>query len=155
MLVVAIDNPEQATALVHYVSHNHPHVHIVARARDRRHVYQLWSAGCRDIIRETFDSSVRAARSAMEALGTHPFEAERLTRAFVADDRSAMRELADLWRADLPEHQNEPYLQRARAIMARQEASLRDRRGAFHQRADRGWTPPTGAEREAAEARAD
>lgn len=142
MLVVAIDDRDKATALVHYVHHNHPHVHIVARARDRRHVYQLWAAGCRDIIRETFDSSVRAGRSAIEALGMHPFEAERLTRAFVAEDRAALAELADLWQPDIPEARNAAYVARARALMERQEQSLRQRGSAFRERSDRGWTPP-------------
>jgi CPA2 family monovalent cation:H+ antiporter-2 len=142
MLIVAIDDPDRATALVHYVHHNHPHVHVVARARDRRHVYQLWAAGCRDIIRETFDSSVRAARSALEALEMHPFEAERLTRAFVAEDRAAMAELANLWKPDVPEPQNAAYIARAREIMARQAEALRHRHGAFRERTDRGWTPP-------------
>jgi CPA2 family monovalent cation:H+ antiporter-2 len=142
MLVVALDDAERATALVHYVHHNHPHVHIVARARNRRHVYQLWAVGCRDIIRETFDSSVRAARSALEALEMHPFEAERLTRAFVAEDRAAMAELAALWRPDVPEPQNAAYIARAREIMTRQAEALRHRHGAFRERSDRGWTPP-------------
>lgn len=142
MLIVAIDDPDQATALVHYVHHNHPHVHIVARARDRRHVYQLWAAGCRDIIRETFDSSVRAGRSALEALGAHPFEAERLTRAFVTDDRAAMVELAALWKADVPEPQNAAYVARAREIMGTQAEALRNRHGAFRERTERGWMPP-------------
>jgi CPA2 family monovalent cation:H+ antiporter-2 len=155
MLVVAIDDADRATALVHYVHLNHPHVHIVARARDRRHVYQLWAAGCRDIIRETFDSSVRAARSALEALDVHPFEAERLTRAFVADDRASMAELAQLWKPDVPEPQNEAYITRTREIMARQAETLRNRHGAFRERAERGWAPPTAAAREAAEERAE
>ena len=37
MLVVAIDDREHATELVRYVVQNHPHIHIVARAVDRRH----------------------------------------------------------------------------------------------------------------------
>lgn len=155
MLIVAIDDPDRTTALVEYVHHNHPHVHIVARARDRRHVYQLWAAGCRDIIRETFDSSVRAARSACEALGMHPFEAERFTRAFVAEDRAAMKELASLWKPDVPETENAAYIARAREIMAAQAEELRHRHGAFRERSDRGWTPPTAEAREAAEAQAD
>lgn len=155
LLVVAIDDPDRATALVEYVHHTYPHVHIVARARDRRHVYQLWAAGCRDIIRETFDSSVRAARSACEALGMHPFEAERFTRAFVADDRAAMKELAGLWKADVPETENEAYIARAREIMTAQAEELRHRHGAFRERSERGWTPPTAEGREAAEARSD
>jgi CPA2 family monovalent cation:H+ antiporter-2 len=65
------------------VVEHYPHIYIVARAVDRHHVYELWAAGCRDIIREHFDSSVRAARSALEALGHHPYDAERQTRGYV------------------------------------------------------------------------
>ncbi|MCW1930935.1 cation:proton antiporter domain-containing protein [Pararhodobacter zhoushanensis] len=142
LLIIAIDDKDQATALAHYVHHNHPHVHIIARARDRRHVYQLFAAGCRDIIRETFDSSVRAGRSAYEALGMHPFEAERLARAFVKEDRHALYELAQLWDPALPDHINEPYRLKARELMT--DADLRDRGGAFRERSARGWVPPTG-----------
>lgn len=80
MLVIAIDDRQHITELVRYVRANHPNVHVVARATDRHHVYELWAAGARDIIRETFDSSVRAGLSALEALGVHPFEAERQAR---------------------------------------------------------------------------
>ena len=51
MLVIAIDQRESATELVRYVTENYPHVHIVVRAIDRQHVYELWAAGARDIIR--------------------------------------------------------------------------------------------------------
>ena len=67
LLVIAIDDPDKTTRLVRQLRHSHPHVHIVARARDRRHVYELYAAGAHDIIRETFDSAVRAGRSAISA----------------------------------------------------------------------------------------
>ena len=69
LLMIAIDGREQITELVKYVRHHYPDVHIVARAIDRDHVYDLWHAGCRDIVRETYDSSLRMARSSIEALG--------------------------------------------------------------------------------------
>ena len=95
ILVIAIDNKEAATELARHMHDHHPHVHVIARAIDRWHVYDLWSAGCRDIIRETYDSSIRAARSAFEALG-HPREkAERLVGAFEAFDRRTMLETAE------------------------------------------------------------
>jgi len=65
LLVIAIDGREQITELVKYVRHHYPDVHIVARAIDRDHVYDLWHAGCRDIVRETYDSSLRMARSSI------------------------------------------------------------------------------------------
>jgi len=52
MLVVAIDDRDLATQIVHHVAQTHPHVYIIARAVDRNHVYELYAAGCRDIIRE-------------------------------------------------------------------------------------------------------
>ena len=66
VLIVAIDDRDHITELVRYVRHTYPNVHVVARAVNRQHVYELYAAGCRDIIRETFDSSVRAGRSALE-----------------------------------------------------------------------------------------
>ncbi|MCL4136930.1 UNVERIFIED_CONTAM: hypothetical protein GTU68_037857 [Idotea baltica] len=143
MLVIAIDDKEQATALVHYVSHTHPHIHIVVRARDRNHVYELYAAGARDIIRETFDSSVRAGRSALEALGFHPYDAERQVRNFVDGDKEALRQLAQVYDPDIPIHENEAYVARAKEIGAEQEAFMRGKSTAFASRADRGWVPPT------------
>lgn len=155
MLVVAIDDKEQATALVHYISQTHPHIYIVVRARDRNHVYELYAAGARDIIRETFDSSVRAGRSALEALGFHPYDAERQVRNFVDGDREALRQLAQVYDPDIPIHQNEAYVARAKEIGAEQEAFMRGKSKAFASRADRGWVPPTLSDVEAEAEKSD
>ncbi|MCL4674137.1 MAG: cation:proton antiporter, partial [Sphingomonadaceae bacterium] len=69
LLVVALDEREQIDKLVQYALANFPNLHVTARAIDRNHVFELWSYGCRDIIRETYDSSIRMGRSAYEALG--------------------------------------------------------------------------------------
>ena len=95
ILVIAIDGKEQITELVHYVHHNHPHVHIIARAVDRTHVYDLWFAGCRDIIRETYDSSLRMGRSAYEALGHSRETSEAMLDAFNEMDRKGMLAAAE------------------------------------------------------------
>ncbi len=52
-----------------------PTCHIVARARDRVHVYELYQAGANDIVREMFDSSVRAGRYVLENMGFTDYEA--------------------------------------------------------------------------------
>lgn len=143
MLVVAIDGKERATELVRHVRSHHPHVHIVARAIDRDHVYALYAAGAHDIIREQFDSSVRAGRSALEALGLHPYEAERMTRGFVDNDLFAMRYMAEAYDPDIPPHENVAYIARAKEMLARQEAAMSGAAGRFGSRSDRGWLPPT------------
>ncbi len=142
MLIVAIDNREQATEMVRHVAETYPQVHIVARAVDRHHVYELWAAGCRDIIRENFDGATRTARSALEALGTHPFDAERKVRGFVEHDKAAMRALADVYDPNIPVHQNPAYVARSKEYMAEQANAMTGRAGTFGSREDRGWVPP-------------
>ncbi len=154
MLVVAIDEKDQITEIVRYVVQHYPHVHVIARAKDRNHVYELYAAGCRDIIRELFDSGVRAGRSAFEALGLHPFEADRMARGFVRQDQHAIAELARLYDPETPIHRNSAYVERAKELMAEQEAAMRGSAGAFGGRVERGWVPPVGREAEAEEERA-
>ncbi len=143
MLIVAIDDRAQANEIVRHVSESHPHVHIVARAVDRHHVYELWAAGCRDIIRENFDGAVRAARSALEALGVHPYDAERQTRGYVENDKRVIRELAGLYDPDIPVHENKAYVEKTKELLASHEAAVRGSSTIFGNRNDRGWLPPT------------
>jgi CPA2 family monovalent cation:H+ antiporter-2 len=95
VLVVAIDDKEAITEVVKHVTEHHPHVHVIARAIDRWHVYDLWTAGCRDIIRETYDSSIRTSRSAFEALGHSRAAAEAMIAEFEDFDRKTMLEMAE------------------------------------------------------------
>ena len=143
VLVVAIDDRAHITELVRYVCQTYPDVHVVARAVDREHVYELYAAGCRDIIREAFDSSVRAGRSALEALGMHPFDAERKTRQFVNHDRRQLTLLADLYDPDVPIHENSAYVDKAKQVREETEALLRGEDQAYAAGTDRAWSPPS------------
>lgn len=151
LFVICIDEREQITELAHHITKNYPHVHVVARAIDRQHVYDLYAAGVRDIIRETFDSGVRAGRSAFEALGIHPFEAERLTRRFVKEDRHAIAQLAAVHQPGVPLQDNPEYVRRAKELREEREAELKGENRAFNISTDRGWSPPTLKDVEAAQ----
>ncbi|MEM1360367.1 MAG: cation:proton antiporter [Pseudomonadota bacterium] len=146
MLVIAIDDKHATTELVRFVTENFPHVYVIARARDRDHVYELYAAGCRDIIRETFDSGVRTGRSALEALGMHPYEAELRSRDFVARDRHAIAQLAAVYDMNVPIHLNETYVERAKELREQSEAEMRGELRNYKARAERGWNPPTPAD---------
>ena len=143
LLVIAIDGKEQINAMVHYVRENHPHVKIIARAVDRHHVYDLYAMGCDDIIRETFDSSVRTGRSAFELLGMHPFDAELVSRKFAEDDRFILREMAQVHDPKIPTSENESYTEKSRTLMAEREAQIFGKSDAFSLETDRGWLPPS------------
>lgn len=126
LLVVALDEREQIDRLVQYAVKNFPDLHILARAIDRNHVYELWAYGCRDIVRETYDSSLRMGRSAFEALGMDEGQARVAADAFETMDRSTMRDIANLYRLDVPYHENEALVARVRELRSEWDPILRE-----------------------------
>lgn len=124
LFVIAIDDKDQITELARYVHHNYPDVHIIARAVDRSHVYDLWHAGCRDIIRETYDSSLRMGRSAIEALGRSRDQADRMVDVFTDMDRKSMLIAAEHHDTTLPLHKNDAYMAKFRDVRDDWEADL-------------------------------
>ncbi|WP_372604460.1 monovalent cation:proton antiporter-2 (CPA2) family protein [Actibacterium sp.] len=128
VLVAALDNPAETTRLVKYARHQRPDLNIVARAHDRVHVYELYAAGADHIVREMFDSSLRAARYALEDMGLTDFEANEIEVEFYKRDRQALRELAELWKPGVPLDQNEAYVQKSRQLNKELETALVGRR---------------------------
>jgi CPA2 family monovalent cation:H+ antiporter-2 len=126
ILVVALDEREQIDKLVRYACTNFPNLHVVARAKDRDHVYHLWAMGCRDIIRETYDSALRMGRSVYEALGHDRQSAIAMVDAWEEMDRTSMREIADVYRLDIPAYENEELLAKIRELKAEWDPKLRD-----------------------------
>lgn len=116
VLVVAVDDPEAALRIVRHARRERPDLHIVARARDRHAVYALYQAGANDIVRETFDSSVRAGRYVLQAMGMDEDEAEDIARRFVDRDRIILRELAKIWDPRLRAEDNPAYVRRVREL---------------------------------------
>ena len=133
LFVSAIDDKHQTTELVKYVSHHYPNLPIVARAADRNHVYDLWYAGCRDIIRETYDSSVRMGRSALEVLGADRASADAAVAAFNASDRKNMLEFAELYDPTIPAWENNAFMElyktRGPELQQELEAAFREALG--------------------------
>jgi CPA2 family monovalent cation:H+ antiporter-2 len=134
VLLVAVDNKQTAVKLVAYARKLRPDLHIVARARDRVHVYELYAAGANDIVRELFDSSLRAGRYALENLGLSEYEASEAEELFYHHDRENLRELAELWKPGVPISEIPEYVERARALNNDLETALATRQ----QRRDRG-----------------
>ena len=124
VLVVALDDRAASLRLVKYARKERPDLHIVARAHDRIHVYQLYQAGADDIVREMFDSSLRAGRYVLENMGLSEFQANEAEMAFYHQDRASLRDLAELWKPDVPIEQNAAYVARAREMNKALETEL-------------------------------
>ena len=126
VLVVAVDSRETVTNIVRFARGRRPDIHIVARARDRVHVYELYQAGANDIVRETFDSSIRAGRYVLENMGFSEYEASKVSQAYFRIDRAAMRDLAQVWVPGQPVHLNAAYVERAKQLDRDLESALMD-----------------------------
>lgn len=125
LLVVALDDAEQITKLVRYAMQNYPHIHVVARAVDRHHVYELWTYGCRDIIRETYDSTMRMGRSAFEALGIEREKAQEMVDIFSEFDKEMLREAADAYEIGVPFEENQAYIDCINKLFEEKEPKIK------------------------------
>lgn len=124
VLVVAMDDPEAAIKLVNYARRERPDLHIVARVRDRTQVFRMYKAGADDIVREMFDSSLRAGRYVLENIGLSEYEAAQAEQTFFHHDRDAVQELAQLWKEGVSSANNPEYLARARELEEELETML-------------------------------
>lgn len=127
VLVVAIDDKKMANTLVTYARKTRPDLHIIARARDRVHAYELNAAGANDIVRELFDSSLRAGRYALENLGLSEFEANEAETFFYEHDRAAIRELSEFWKPGVALRDNAEYVARAKELNNDLETALAEK----------------------------
>jgi len=127
VLVVALDDRKSAEALIRYARKERPDIHIVSRAHDRTDVYSQYQAGADDIVREMFDSSLRAGRYTLEKMGLSEFEAHEAERMFYAHDRMSVRELAALWRPDVDPSANKEYVARAKELQKDLETAFLNR----------------------------
>lgn len=124
VLVVAVDDPDSAVRLVAYARKERPDIKIVARAYDRVHTYKLYAAGADHIVREMFDSALRAGRYVLEDMGMTEHDAHETEVQFFQLDRAAMADLARAWDPDTPIEQNEAYVARAKEMNRDLETAL-------------------------------
>ena len=127
ILVAALDNPESNLKLVQYAREKRSDITIIARARDRITVYQLYKAGADHIVREMYDSSLRVGRYVLENAGFSEYEAHEAEAIFYKIDRASLRDLAKLWDPEKPTEANEAYIERTRRVNQDLETALMER----------------------------
>lgn len=91
MLIVAVDDADAAVDIVRQVKEHYPRLLVFARARNRRHAYDLHKAGVDAYHREMLDASLALAREAMVALGRDAAEVERKAAKFLAHDIQTLK----------------------------------------------------------------
>lgn len=92
LLVVAIDDVEASLRTIETARRNFPGLRIVARVRNRDHAFRARAHGADVVFRESYGSSVEAARAALEELGFAPSDAREVTRTFREHDERLLSE---------------------------------------------------------------
>jgi glutathione-regulated potassium-efflux system ancillary protein KefC/glutathione-regulated potassium-efflux system protein KefB len=97
LLVVAIDDRDQAEELVETARANFPNLQVLARAFDRRHAYRLLDKGAHIVERETFEASLTLGAEALKTLGFKGVQAVRAAKLFRKHDVNMFESLAEVW----------------------------------------------------------
>ncbi len=91
LLIVAVDDAETCTEIVKLAREEFPNLTIFARARNRRHAFELDRLGVAYFKRETFDSSLEMAKQVMLFLGKSEEEVQSKAATFIAKDEETLR----------------------------------------------------------------
>jgi voltage-gated potassium channel Kch len=116
VFVLAIGDVATSVRTAETVRAHFPHLKVIARARNRRHAYQLIDLGITVLQRETFLSSLELAGDTLKALGSSNADVGRAKQLFrrhdearlfehheVADDETRLATLAMEAAAELEE----------------------------------------------------
>lgn len=90
--ILAIDDTEMSLETVRTVKTHFPHLVILARARNRGHMFDLKEEGIRHIKRETFDSSVSLVGDLLTEMGFEPQRVEHILGRFKRHDEIMLEE---------------------------------------------------------------
>lgn len=92
LLIVAVDKADKALEIVRIAHNTFPNLTIFARARNRRHAYELDKAGATYFQRETFDSSLVMAQEAMKFFGFNALTMKKKAKKFKEFDEKMLRD---------------------------------------------------------------
>jgi len=93
LLVVAVDNPDSALAIVKLARRHFHHLKLVVRARSRTDAFEYHELGV-TAVRETFGSALDASEWALRALDHGPVAARRVVARFRRHDEELLAKQA-------------------------------------------------------------
>jgi glutathione-regulated potassium-efflux system protein KefB len=91
VFVLATDDAESSLHVARVVRRQYPHLKVIARARNRQHVWRLMDLGIEEPVRETLFSSLKMSRQTLEALGLSAQEATEQIDLFRRKDSELLK----------------------------------------------------------------
>ncbi len=134
LFIMAIDNTEKSLEIIDYLQKNFPHLKIIARANNIRHVYQLLKRNVTDYRREVYDSALEIGKKALTFLGFSSFQTQRASNIFRYHDDDVIKELFKVLKVD-----KKRYIKEARRFSERLEnILLAEKEDSIHE-SDSAW----------------
>jgi monovalent cation:proton antiporter-2 (CPA2) family protein len=94
ILLIAVDEEEQALKIATLVRSEYPNVKIIARAKNRFTVHKLVKQGINTSVRELFASGVEAAKLVLKEYGFSQPEVDKMVLTFSQHDQHSLDKLA-------------------------------------------------------------
>jgi voltage-gated potassium channel Kch len=96
IIVVAIDNVDKTTQIVKEVKQQFPQAKVLARARNRNHMYDLLDEGVDFAERETLRGGLALGREALRFMGMTDQRSEQVAREFLSHDFASIKESMEM-----------------------------------------------------------
>jgi CPA2 family monovalent cation:H+ antiporter-2 len=90
VILVAVDDEDDALKIAELVREHFPDVKVIARARNRYTAVKLYNLGIQTNVREVFAGGLEAANMLLQAYGLSETEANGLIHIFAAHDKSLL-----------------------------------------------------------------
>ncbi|MBF0429685.1 MAG: cation:proton antiporter [Fibrobacteria bacterium] len=133
LLIIAIDEPEQAREIVAIAQKHYPRLTIMSRANGQQDAYELIESGIKNVYRETFETSLCMGREALRFLGFRAHQAHRASMLFRRQDQRHLHELVDT------RHERKTYLTATRQKIEDLERQLRQEAESYDEQLDKSW----------------
>ena len=101
VLVLAVDEREEALRIVEIVRQHFPNLVLLSRAWDVVHFFELRDKGVLDIERETFEGALKLGAETLRRLGFTNWQARQAAHQFRAHDEKLLEEIYRHFREDL------------------------------------------------------
>lgn len=101
LLIVSVGNADANLEIVKLAKHHFPHLIVFARARNRRHAYELHKAGVNYFKRELFDSSLSVTKEILKFLDYSQEDIERKAQTFQEHDEAVLLKSFEFFEEEL------------------------------------------------------
>ncbi len=95
ILLVAVDDEEEAYKIAELVKHAYPYIKIVVRIRNRMNVARFADLGVEHMVREVYSSSLQAAEKVLVECGYSDSEADYYVQVFQHHDQNMLQRTID------------------------------------------------------------